>query len=93
VEFEWDDAKANTNVRKHGVAFKDATTVFDDPAARLRWDEAHESPVEVRGKIIGFSKRNHLLAVIFTERHETIRIISAWRASTAEEATYAEALR
>jgi uncharacterized protein len=93
LEFEWDPAKANANVRKHGVTFTDAMTVFDDPAACLRWDEAHESPVEVRGKIIGFSKRNHLLAVIFTERHETIRIISAWRASAAEEATYAKALR
>ena len=93
MEFEWDPAKARANVRKHGVAFADAMTVFDDPAACLRWDEAHESPVEERGKIIGFSKRNHLLAVIFTERHETIRIISAWKASAAEETAYTEAFR
>jgi uncharacterized protein len=93
LEFEWDPAKAKTNVQKHGVTLPDALTVFDDPAARLRWDEAHESSTEIRGKIVGFSKRNHLLAGIFTERHETIRIISAWRASATEEATYAEALR
>ena len=93
MEFEWDPAKAKANVRKHGVTFVEATTIFDDPASRLRWDKAHESPIEVRGMAIGFSKRNRLLAVIFTERNETIRIISAWKASAAEKATYAEAFR
>ena len=93
MKFEWDPAKSKSNVRKHGVTFSEAKSVFDDPAACLRWDEAHENPIEIRGKIIGFSGRNHLLAVIFTERYEAIRIISAWKASSAEKAAYAEAFR
>jgi uncharacterized protein len=93
LEFAWDPAKARTNSRKHGVTFVEAMTVFDDPAACLRWDQGHDSPVELRGKVIGYSQRNRLLAVIFTERYETIRIISAWKAYPAEETAYAEALR
>ena len=91
MEFAWDPGKAKANARKHGVTFDEAMTVFDDPAARFRSDPEHSNAAEERGKVIGFSIQGRLLAVIFTERYETMRIISARRASAPEEETYAEA--
>ena len=87
--FEWDPDKARRNFRKHRIHFAEAVTVFHDPWARFREDPAH-SGAEERGKIIGYSNYNRLLAVIFTERYESIRIISAWKATTSEKAAYGE---
>jgi len=76
MEFEWDETKAATNLKKHSVSFEEAKTVFDNPLALIFDDEAH-SIDEQREIIIGHSQSNRLLLVCFTERPNAIRIISA----------------
>jgi uncharacterized protein len=91
LNFEWDPGKAAVNRRKHGMTFDEASTVWTDPNMRFRDDPAH-SDDEDRSKAIGFSERNRLLTVVFTVRNHGIRIISARKASAADEADYAENL-
>jgi uncharacterized protein len=82
--FEWDGRKATANLRKHGVSFDEASTVFDDPLAVIFDDEVH-STAEVRELIIGHSIASRLLLVTFTERlGAMLRLISA-RAATQKE--------
>jgi uncharacterized DUF497 family protein len=83
-EFEWDDAKARSNLRKHGVSFPQAIGAFRDPFAIEYADESGEFG-EDRFILIGLSGE-HLLTIVFTEREESsrIRIISA-RRSTKDE--------
>jgi uncharacterized protein len=83
MQFEWDPLKAATNLKKHGVSFEEAKTVFDNPLAVIFDDEAH-SIGELREIIIGHSQRNRLLLVVFTERSGSIRIIST-RLTTRKE--------
>jgi uncharacterized protein len=84
VEFEWDAAKADENLKKHGIAFEEALTVFADPLARI-FDDPDHSGDERRELIVGRSTAQHLLIVVFTDRgdHRT-RIIGA-RGVTARE--------
>jgi uncharacterized DUF497 family protein len=90
--FEWDDAKARTNVAKHGITFDEARTVFFDRWAIESYDVEH-SIHEDRLMITGMSDHNRLLVVAFTFRDfETIRIISARRAKRNEEQTFEESL-
>ena len=89
LQFDWDAGKAATNVRKHGVTFGEARTVFDDPNARPRYDYEH-SITEERWRVVGLSTKLRLLAVIYAKSNETtIRIISARRATKAETRGYA----
>jgi uncharacterized DUF497 family protein len=88
LEFEWDDAKAALNVRKHGVSFDEAATAFEDELAIDAPDEKH-SDRELRRVLIGFSARLRLLTVIYTERNEKNRLITARRSTRSEEARYA----
>ena len=77
LHFEWNKEKTALNIKNHKVSFDEASTVFDDPLARIFDDEDH-SLDECREIIIGHSVLNRLLLVSFTERAEaTIRIISA----------------
>lgn len=77
VRLEWDSRKAAINLRKHGIRFEEASTVFDDPLAVIFPDEDH-SIGELRELIIGHSVQSKLLIVSFTERQpDSIRIISA----------------
>lgn len=86
TSFCWDESKAAENQRKHGVSFEEAATVFDDPLFVLQ--DASRSE-EQRDAVIGFSSAGGLLTVVHVEfEGEFIRIISAWRASPAEEAFY-----
>lgn len=85
-EFEWDDTKAASNFDKHGITFAEATFVFDDP----RIIEDVDISVlydEVRYKSIGWSGQR-LLAVIYTERVPSKRIISAREARKHERDDY-----
>jgi uncharacterized protein len=82
--FEWDAEKAETNLKKHGVSFEEATTAFEDPNHALIDDGGS------RYLLIGFSLRGRLLTVVHIERGERERIISAWRATEAETRTYKE---
>jgi uncharacterized protein len=87
MEFEWDKSKAAENVRKHGVSFEEAKTVFNNPPAVIFDDEAH-SFEEQREIIIGHSQSNRLRLVSFTERPNAIRIISARLATRIEREDY-----
>ena len=90
VRIEWDSRKAAGNLRKHGVSFDEASTVFDDPLAVIFDDEDH-SVDEIRELIIGYSIRRQLLIVSFTEREpEIVRIISARLATRKEIKDYEE---
>jgi uncharacterized DUF497 family protein len=67
MNFEWDAAKAESNVKKHGVSFTEAMTVFGDPLEITIPDPDH-SDVEVRFLSLGRSTRGRLLVVAYTER-------------------------
>ena len=84
-KFEWDSNKAEINLKKHKIAFEDAARVFLDDYRIDEFDELH-SDNEERIKSIGFVR--NVLAVIYTERGENYRIISARRADKYEEADY-----
>ena len=85
MEFEWDPDKARANLRKHGVDFADAATVFDDPLAVTISDERAEEP---RFVTIGSDAEGRLLVVVFVWRGVSIRVISARRASRRERGQY-----
>ena len=85
--FEWDDEKANVNLRKHKVSFPEGATVFDDPYLVIEPDPLH-SHDEVRIFATGFSAGSRVLLVVSTERSERIRLISARRATPEERRNY-----
>jgi len=89
--FEWDAQKAAANVAKHGVTFDDAVTVFLDASALDGRDLAH-SETEPRCLRLGCATDGRVLMVAYTIRRradvETIRLISARRASRRERAAY-----
>ncbi|HEY0370664.1 MAG TPA: BrnT family toxin [Thermoanaerobaculia bacterium] len=89
MSFEWDERKARENVRKHGVTFDEAETVFDDLDARFTYEVAH-STNEDRFMIVGISDRERMLAVWHTYRDPNIRIIGARLATVAERKGYEE---
>jgi uncharacterized protein len=89
VEFEWDPPKAAGNVRKHGVTFDEAATVFLDELAVSGSDPDH-SVSESRYITFGMSSLGRLLAVSHTYRPGGIRIISARRVVRAERKIYEE---
>ena len=90
MKFQWDANKAAVNLRKHGISFDEAVTVFKDPLALIFDDEEH-SEDEHREVIIGFSTLSRLLLVCFVERQEdTVRIFSVRRATTLERMDYEE---
>ena len=88
-QFEWDPAKAKANRRKHGITFEEAATVFGDTNAIVEYDARH-SMIEDRWRLIGLSSRLRVLTVVYTRRHEAIRIISARRATKAESRRYTD---
>jgi uncharacterized protein len=87
--FEWNDEKALANLRKHGVSFIEASTVFDDPNCLIMDDENH-SIGEVRFLILGYSKAYRLLLVVHCDRKNNVRIISARPATFSERRAYEE---
>jgi uncharacterized protein len=89
LTFEWDEQKAEQNLRKHQVDFEEAKTVFGDPYAITIPDPQH-SASESRYIDIGYSSRRRLLVVVYTERGPNIRIISCRRATRRERRVYEE---
>jgi len=89
LRFEWDNRKAAANLRKHGVSFKEARSVFFDEQARLIDDPDH-SEEEDRFVLLGLSGALRLLLVCHCYRSEgeVIRIISARRATRTEAKFY-----
>ena len=82
LDFEWDDLKAAENVRHHGVSFAQAAVAFRDP-----WIDLREAYGEERIILLGMTS-NQVLTVVYTERAERIRIISARRATKNEQEHY-----
>jgi hypothetical protein len=87
--FEWDSRKAAANFEKHAVSFEEASTAFGDPLARIVDDPRH-SVEESRFVLMGVSRGQKLLAVMFTERGESVRLISARPATRRERREYEE---
>jgi hypothetical protein len=87
VQFEWDPAKATANRKKHRVSFHEAATVLEDQLSTTFPDEMH-SEEEARFVTIGSSTRARILVVAHTERNDTVRIMSARRATRRERAFY-----
>jgi len=89
MKFEWNINKAVKNLRKHGVSFSEAATVFGDDLAAIIADPDHSFD-EDRYIVIGLSNHRRLLLVAYTERDDTIRIISARELTLAEQKAYEE---
>jgi uncharacterized DUF497 family protein len=87
IAFEWDRVKDSANLRKHGVGFAEAITVFDDPLSISIPDPDHTAGEE-RSVIIGMSSKRNLLIVVHTVREERIRLISARPATKHEKRDY-----
>jgi hypothetical protein len=89
VVFEWHSAKVASNLSKHGVAFDEAATVFADPLARI-FDDPDHSEAEAREVIVGHSVTRRLLVVSFRAKRDSIRIITARKATRRERLDYEE---
>ena len=89
IRFEWDENKAQANLKKHKVSFEEAKTVFYDPNALLIADPEH-SAEEDRFVIMGISAKSRLLVVChcYRESEEVVRIISARKADGQETEQY-----
>ena len=85
IIFEWDGDKNKLNQKLHGIAFEDAKFVFNDPCRVILPDLFHTGKEE-RWLVIGIVSK--VLFVVFTERGENIRIISARSATKAEKRLY-----
>jgi len=87
MKFEWDINKAITNLSKHNISFDEAQTIFEDPYYIDFYDPDH-SIDEHRYIIIGYSNRQRLLMLSYTERNDSIRLISARETTQKERQNY-----
>ena len=89
LKFEWDDQKNQKNIKKHGISFEEAATVFEDDESLIIADDEH-SDDEERFILIGFSFKANLLVVChcYREKDSIIRIISARKADSKERQKY-----
>lgn len=89
IKFEWDQAKASANLKKHGVSFEEAQTIFYDEFAVQFFDDEHSGDEE-RFLLLGMSTAAQLLLVCHCERDSghVIRIISARKATKRESTFY-----
>ena len=87
VSFEWNPDKATTNLKKHGIDFADAVTVFDDINAITIEDPDYE---EQRFITIAMDAFGRILVVVYTWRSDIIRLISARKATKQERKQYEE---
>lgn len=86
MRFSWDEAKAASNILKHGVSFAEAETVFLDPLAIHAEDDGREE----RTVMLGVSEKHRILYVVFEETENDIRIISARKTTPHERRLYEE---
>jgi uncharacterized DUF497 family protein len=86
-EFRWDKNKAATNLKKHGVYFADAVSVFEDDLAFEIEDDRHEEKRFIR---LGMDAIGRHLVVVYTWRGNNVRIISARKATRRERKQYEE---
>lgn len=94
LEFTWDEAKARSNAKKHGVSFGEAQSAFADEQARVIDDPDH-SDDEDRFILLGMSAKPRILIVVYAYRDSEaqIRIISARKAMPKERALYNQKAR
>ena len=86
MHVEFDPTKAAANLKKHGISFSDAELVLYDPMALTNEDDAVHG--EARFVTVGVGAQNRVLTVIWTQRGNTIRLISARLATSHERRTY-----
>jgi uncharacterized DUF497 family protein len=89
MNFEWDPKKATANVKKHGVTFQEAATIFGDPLA-ITFDDPDHSMSESRYITFGLSLQKRLIVVSHTERGDRTRIINARLMDRKERRIYEE---
>ena len=87
LTFKWDEQKETENLKKHGISFQEAKTVFNDPLSVTSSDSLH-SIDEERFIDLGLSSQGRLLIVVYTERQQNIRIISCRKATNKERNFY-----
>ncbi|MCP4345520.1 MAG: BrnT family toxin [Desulfobacterales bacterium] len=91
MNYEWDSIKAEINLKKHGVSFEEAKTVFDDPLYVDFYDPDHSDDAH-RYLIVGCSCKERLLIVSYTEHGNIIRLISARETTRKERKAYEDGL-
>ena len=89
MTFEWDPRKEALNLRKHGVSFHEAATIFGDPLA-LTFSDPDHSVNEQRFITVGLSNMDRLLITAHADRGDNIRIISARKTTQRERQQYEE---
>ena len=92
MEFEWDSAKATANLRKHGVSFVEASSVFLDLLAITIFDPEH-SHEEDRYITVGVSAAARILMVAHTDRGNRVRIINARELTRTERRDYEDEIK
>ena len=90
MDFEWDPAKARSNLAKHGISFSDVEPVFYDQYAISIPDPGAQA--EERFVVVGMDALGRIVVVVYTHRGDSIRIISARRATKSERKTYEEGI-
>jgi len=91
MRFEWDAAKAASNLAKHEVTFEEASTIFEDPLF-ITFEDPDRSLAERRFLMMGQSRAGNLLVVAYTEAATGVRLISARKASRRERRAYEQDL-
>jgi hypothetical protein len=86
IQFEWDNRKASANLRKHGIAFETACEAFFDPFVCSA--DVEDYPGEVREAVVGMTVNWRLLYVVYVQRGDVLRIISARPATYSERSAY-----
>ncbi|MBK1642400.1 hypothetical protein CKO12_11030 [Chromatium okenii] len=89
MNFEWDDKKAAKNLKKHGLSFQEAASVFGDPLA-ITFDDSSHSVSEYRLLTFGRTINGKMVVVSHTERSQSMRIISARLMAQHEKSIYEE---
>ena len=87
MNFSWNEDKAKTNQQKHGISFEEASTIFGDPLS-ITIDDQEHSDYEKRFIVIGCSLNMEILVVVHTDNENSIRIISARKATKRERSLY-----
>ncbi len=90
IKFEWDTVKASKNLKKHGVSFEEASSVFYDEFAVQFYDNGHTELEEDRFLILGISNKSRMLMICHCEKQSgnVLRIISARKATKNEKNFY-----
>lgn len=89
LAFEWDEAKAVANLKKHRISFEEAKTVFTDPFS-ITVDDPKHTADERRFVDIGAAASGKVLVVSYTQRGEKIRLISCRKSTKSERKIYEE---